>query len=827
MRSAPVVLLALILAACGSGKDGGRPARPTGCSSLGVLPDEPNLFELQWGVTNTNASLGQGALTATLSKCGEVTSLKWPGPSYYDQLDYLADNAEDARLKPRFGALEGAGAFAGIVYETAAGRGFTWLRDDEWTHEQRYASESTDVVVTRTTHRDLGLAVDTTQLISRGVLVNHFAVQRMPASPVTGATLIFYANFAPTLTRLAYFHLGDWALDFQNDYAALYDSRERAILHFLPESARSYPHDFTPLNPILRAPPADSQNLQARVDGVIEGLDEPGVYIAFGAREGDDGFQCGFDENDLCRFQSLLAERTIAVFELTETFAELARTLFQCTRVIPHPGGPLGACREANGWTYNATSAYEDAADGVLSGSPIAACQANVALAKHLRFDASGKAEATFDVAVAGSRDDAYALLRQTRSAGTSPQVQIAEVNTWWHDFLSRARLPRTDDPDVLAFARRSLIVIRQATDNASGAIVASVNAQPPYGSDWPRDGAFINYALDLAGYTDIVSRHNYFYARVQRKGPGSWSVLYDFPPCNPAAPVYPNCIPAGTFEQNYYADPDEAVPALPVSFEIDEAALGVWTMWDHARFIADPVERSAYLARVCPSIQLGAENLAACKDETNNLQCSANEDDNIPLAQTLQGAETVLLALKSAIAAAADCGFTPEDASAWQARAEELEQAIRDNFYVADPIPHFRGPRMPWLIWPVGFFSPDDPLALSHAEVLRREGIEPILQRTAPSGAYNAEPLLVLAQLARTRGDAAALAELQEVVRFFIRNLTTHDTGLMSEAYGRVPLDLNGDGTAPDYWPQNDVPHVWEHAYLYSAAMIAFGADP
>src|SRR4029453_16743256 len=101
-------------------------------------------------------------------------------------------------------------------------------------------------------------------------------------------------------------------------------------------------------------------------------------------------------------------------------------------------------------------------------------------------------------------------------------------------------------ESDVLTFARRSLIVMRQATDNASGAIVASVNAQPPYGADWPRDRAFINYALDIAGYAENVSRHNRFYARVQRKQPGSWSILYDFPPCNPADPVYPDCIPAG-----------------------------------------------------------------------------------------------------------------------------------------------------------------------------------------------------------------------------------------------------------------------------------------
>ena len=40
-----------------------------------------------------------------------------------------------------------------------------------------------------------------------------------------------------------------------------------------------------------------------------------------------------------------------------------------------------------------------------------------------------------------------------------------------------------------------------------------------------------------------------------------------------------------------------------------------------------------------------------------------------------------------------------------------------------------------------------------------------------------------------------------------------------------RVQLDLNGDGITPDYLPENDTPHAWEHSYLYTAAMLAFGS--
>src|SRR5215470_8274136 len=82
-------------------------ARAGACPELPVAPAVPNAYgELQLGATNVNAALGSGRLTATVSRCGELTSLKWPGPSFYDQLAYLTSNAADARTRPHFGALD-------------------------------------------------------------------------------------------------------------------------------------------------------------------------------------------------------------------------------------------------------------------------------------------------------------------------------------------------------------------------------------------------------------------------------------------------------------------------------------------------------------------------------------------------------------------------------------------------------------------------------------------------------------------------------------------------------------------------------------------------
>ncbi len=65
----------------------------------------------------------------------------------------------------------------------------------------------------------------------------------------------------------------------------------------------------------------------------------------------------------------------------------------------------------------------------------------------------------------------------------------------------------------------------------------------------------------------------------------------------------------------------------------------------------------------------------------------------------------------------------------------------------------------------------------------------------------------------------------LQAAVRFFVHELPNPDTRHLGEFNARIGLDLNGDGIAPDYLSENDVPHVWESAYLYAAAMVAFGS--
>ena len=92
------------------------------------------------------------------------------------------------------------------------------------------------------------------------------------------------------------------------------------------------------------------------------------------------------------------------------------------------------------------------------------------------------------------------------------------------------------------------------------------MNTQGPYGEDWIRDGAFINWMLDRIGLHPGSPKHNLFYARVQTSAE------------NPS-PIRP----AGNWAMNSYSD---GLDGAPIPCEIDETGLGAWTLWDHYRHL-------------------------------------------------------------------------------------------------------------------------------------------------------------------------------------------------------------------------------------------------
>src|SRR4029077_7340321 len=218
----------------------------------------------------------------------------------------------------------------------------------------------------------------------------------------------------------------------------------------------------------------------------------------------------------------------------------------------------------------------------------------------------------------------------------------------------------------------------------------------------WIRDGSFINQLLDRNGYKAIVTRHNLFYARVQTS------------PTNPS-PLRPS----GNWAMESYGD---GIDGGPIPYEIDETGLGIWALQSHAAYLPT-AKRAAYLREVYPAITRAADYLVVCQDPTTGLQCEANEDDNPTPSQTLHGAETVDLGLRSALAAAASLGHTGVEVASWRSRLKSLDAAIAALY---DPAPHSyqEGKNTGnaynlnygdggWLLWPVRLRPYDSPKML------------------------------------------------------------------------------------------------------------------
>ncbi|MGC8756093.1 MAG: hypothetical protein ACP5QW_06195 [bacterium] len=713
------------------------------CNAQSTDPEAP------FGATNINAEVGNGGLSVGISAHGTITVLRWPSPSYFDQLNYKTAThgltiTSSARTLPHFGAADNMGSFAGLYFTAGMPvSGMVWLRDPTFTTQQYYDSPDSDVVVTRYTSVEAGIQVIQYDLVmtDRDVLVRHYVINNLNSSPIEKLSFVYYENMAPCLNKTIYIPTDDWANDSVNDYACLYDSINNELIHFMPGD-----QDFSHITTLFSNTPSQSD-----VNNFISTMSAlpDGIYAVIGFDFIPDSYQVGNDATTLC------------------------------------PSG------RGVSTSYVPQDAYVSAYSGKLPDSPAAQCQANAAVIKQFSLASKGQIEFTVYFSLAKDYNSAKTNLNYAQHLGWN--AIYTNTNAWWTRWLSLARLPNVNDSRIINFSKRALITIKLATDNNTGAIVASISTQPPYAEDWPRDGSFINYALDVAGYHDMVTKHNIFYTKVQRQTTTTQG-------------------PAGSYDMNFYAD---GMPGGPIPFEIDETGLAVWSMWIHTQFLGSACERLHYAQQVWPAIKLGTQALVDCKDPTNNLQCYANEDDNPVETQGLQGAITTWLGIESGIHAARYLNKTEYIAS-WQARADQLKQAIIANFYTASASYTSNIGAASWTIWPAEFLPYTSTIMQNQSSYLLQQ-ITPALTYQIPVIFYIGKTTLALATM--FQNDTAELNLLDPLIHDLLYNLPTQDTQHMGEV-AVVMYDANGN---PYYQNEVAIPHVWEQSLSYLTLMARY----
>lgn len=685
---------------------------------------EPNEFTPEkYGPTDISATTGNQRLSVAINSEGTVTVFKWPSPSFYDQIKYRTTD----RSLPYKGALPNEGALIGLAWSRAGGSwNFSWLRF--WRHQQTFADDDSDEVVTTFTKGRRGLKVVVRDVVTHdaNALVRSITVKRTVDSPVRRARIITFANFNPVYSKLAQAPVQDWCFEEQNDEGATYLEQEDAVVH-----SRSG---------------VDESTGRSSSVAVTMGFDQPST-----------GHQVAPDSYE-------------------------------------NPG--------------SGTNAYDDAADGSLTGSSSSSGQTDAALSYDMDLSEARLGHVQAILTAGATEEDALATLQRVRprSAKTIAQSKAQ----WWREWLSRAWLPRGAPTSIVRLAKRSLITLRQAIDASTpevdpeeenprpgGLIVRSIATQSPYGLDWIRDGAYANHALDLIGHEAIVDQHNLRYANLQMEAADSLR----------GGPV----IPPGNWHQNYYAD---GVVGGPVPYEIDATGYGMWTLWDHY----EVTRHQSYLLSppIYEAIQRAAQYLSdTCRDPATGLQCVAHEGDDPNPSRTLKGAITVWMGLNAA-AQAARVNQATANAEKWEARRDELRAAIEREFFDEDCTCYTRDPQTGGtLLWPVGLLEYGSKRANAQARINWRE-IEPAFEGRRAQGQFEVKALLGNAYA--WAGDRRKLRLVRRGLQWVADVAASGRTGILGEAWMRYPPPRG------PYTTMVSQPHVPQQTMFYLAALKAFG---
>ena len=238
---------------------------------------------------------------------------------------------------------------------------------------------------------------------------------------------------------------------------------------------------------------------------------------------------------------------------------------------------------------------FRDAEDGELGRNTIAQGAVDSVVAADCPVAAGGTAELYYWIAAGPCWDGSWDAVRalDAKVVARGPQAFLQRTRDYWRLWVNESSLPATDLPDgVVALYARSLLILRTQIDHG-GAIIAANDsdilsfARDTYAYCWPRDGALVAHALDLAGHpqpalkfyefcADRLTEQGYLLHKYTAEGDlgSSWQ-----PWMIPAA-TGSGCDQASALAVGVGAAPPGYEVQLPI--QEDETALVLWGLWQH-----------------------------------------------------------------------------------------------------------------------------------------------------------------------------------------------------------------------------------------------------
>jgi len=212
---------------------------------------------------------------------------------------------------------------------------------------------------------------------------------------------------------------------------------------------------------------------------------------------------------------------------------------------------------------------WRDAEDGELSRNPVAQGSIDSVGMVTLTVPAGGSATAVFWIGAGQAYDEVRELDKLVRER--TPASFLARTKDYWRLWANKDASITDHLPDEICdLYKRSTLVIRTQVDNR-GAIIAANDSdvlrfnRDTYSYLWPRDGALVADALDLAGYGEVTRRFFELCGTlITREG----YLLHKYNP-------------DGSLGSSWHAwsTPDGRLE-LPI--QEDETGLPIWALWQH-----------------------------------------------------------------------------------------------------------------------------------------------------------------------------------------------------------------------------------------------------
>jgi GH15 family glucan-1,4-alpha-glucosidase len=221
----------------------------------------------------------------------------------------------------------------------------------------------------------------------------------------------------------------------------------------------------------------------------------------------------------------------------------------------------------------NLEGTWRDAEDGELGMNPIAQGSVDSTISLRQKVSPQGKVQFFFWIAA----EEGYFEVKELNALvlQKGPESLFKSTERHWTEWVTRRE---EDFCDLSSRAqevyRRSLLIIRTQIDKG-GAILAandgdsSMFNRDTYSYMWPRDGALVAHALDLAGYPELTEKFFEFCASLMPK-----------PTYYPEGYLLHKYNPDGSLGSSWHPWIRDGKPKLPI--QEDETALVLWALWSH-----------------------------------------------------------------------------------------------------------------------------------------------------------------------------------------------------------------------------------------------------